>query len=179
MRILVTYASKYGATQGIAERIAATLKSQGAQVELEPVSAVEDASEYDAFVIGGAAYVGSWLKDATEFVRRNRDILDARPVWIFSSGPLGTDLKDPQGRDVLTAAEPKEFAEFAKTIRPREQRVFFGALAAAKLRGTHRLFSLVPASKKVLIEGDFREWAAIEDWARGIAHHLAATPVAR
>lgn len=176
MSILVTYATKYGSTQGIAERIAGELKAEGLTVDLLPVAAVKDISGYDAFVIGSAAYMGSWLKEAGEFVRSNRRTLAVAPVWLFSSGPLGTETKDQHGRDVLVASEPKEFAEFADTIMPRDKRVFFGALDGKKLRGVHRLFSLVPAADRVLIEGDFRDWKLIEAWAKDIAHKLALAP---
>ena len=176
MSILVTYATKYGATQGIAERIAATLKTEGLTVELLPVTAVNDLSRYEGFVIGSAAYMGSWLKEAGEFVRRNRRMLATAPVWLFSSGPLGTETKDQHGRDVLVASEPKEFAEFSATIEPKDKRVFFGALDGKKLRGVHRLFSLVPAADRVLIEGDYRDWKLIEAWATSIAHELALAP---
>ncbi|HUY74561.1 MAG TPA: flavodoxin domain-containing protein [Candidatus Dormibacteraeota bacterium] len=176
MSILVTYATKYGATRGIAERIAATLKTEGLTVELLPVNAVKDVAAYDAFVIGSAAYMGSWLKEAGEFVRSNQRTFAATPVWLFSSGPLGTETKDQHGRDVLVASEPKEFAEFTATIEPKDKRVFFGALDGKKLRGVHRLFSLVPAADRVLIEGDFRDWKLIDAWARSIAHELALAP---
>lgn len=179
MSILVAYATKYGATQGIAERIAATLKTEGLTVDLAPVREVKDITSYNAFVIGSAAYMGSWLKEAGEFVRKNQRVLAASPVWLFSSGPLGTETKDAKGQDVLVASEPKEFAEFAATIQPKDKRVFFGALDSKKLRGVHRLFSLAPASAKVLIEGDFRDWKLIEAWATSIAHELAAAPATR
>jgi len=122
--------------------------------------------------------MGSWLKDAAEFVRRNRSILSTKPVWLFSSGPLGTATTDHQGRDVLVASEPKEFAEFQEAIKPRSLRVFFGALDRGKLKGAHRLVAMVPASKAVLIEGDFRDWKAIEAWAESIAHELRQAVVA-
>jgi menaquinone-dependent protoporphyrinogen oxidase len=176
MSVLVAYATRYGATQGIAERIAGTLKSEGLEVELQAAGAVRDVNRHDAFVIGSAAYLGSWLKEASGLVRRNRERLATKPVWLFSSGPLGTATKDSQGRDVLVASQPKEFVEFAGTVKPRGTQVFFGALDHTKLRGAHRLFSLVPASQKVLIEGDFRDWKQIEAWSRNIARELAATP---
>jgi menaquinone-dependent protoporphyrinogen oxidase len=101
MKVLVTYASRHGATAGIAERIAAGLRSAGLPTDLSPVTDVDDVTAYDAFVIGGAAYMFHWLKDATAFVKRHRARLADRPVWLFSSGPLGTDLVDKEGRDVL------------------------------------------------------------------------------
>lgn len=179
MSILVTYATKYGSTQGIAERIAATLKAQGLKVDLQPMLISRDVAGYQALVIGSAAYMGSWLKDAAEFVRRNQSILATKPVWLFSSGPLGTATKDPQGRDILVASEPKEFAEFKEAIKPRSLRVFFGALDRSKLKGSHRLVAMLPASKAVLIEGDFRDWKAIEAWAESIAHGLPQAVVAK
>lgn len=56
MSTLVAYASKHGATQGIAERIATTLKAAGHEAEARPVEAVDDLTGYDAFVVGSAVY---------------------------------------------------------------------------------------------------------------------------
>jgi menaquinone-dependent protoporphyrinogen oxidase len=171
--VLVAYASKHGATQGIAERIAEKLTASGLDTDVRPVKAVRDLTGYDAFVIGGAAYMGSWMKDATEFVRRKQATFLARPVWLFSSGPLGTETTDAQGRDLLVASEPKEFAEFKEAIKPRGLRVFFGALDPGKLGFTERVIRSMPAGRELLPEGDFRNWKEIEGWAEGIAHQLA------
>lgn len=184
MRVLVAYASRHGATKGIAERIAATLTQEGLDVALSPVQELHDVGTYDAYVIGSAAYMGGWLGEATTFVRRHRGSLAGRPVWLFSSGPIGTDKVDKNGRDVLEASEPKEFAEFGEAVRPRGKRVFFGAYdpdapavgTAERLAG--RFFRLVPAVKSALPAGDFRDWAEIESWAKGIARDLTEAPVA-
>lgn len=171
--ILVGYASKHGATQEIAERIAETLRSVGQEAEARPVKTVKDPSGYDAFVIGGAAYYGSWAKEATEFVRRNRSLLVSRPVWLFSSGPLGSETADDQRQDKLAAAEPKEFDELKVALRPRGVRVFFGALDPHKLGISERLVRSLPAGRGLLPEGDFRDWEEIEAWAQSIARELA------
>ena len=68
MHVLVAYATRHGSTTGIAERIAERLKTAGLEADACPASEVRDASRYDAFVIGGAAYMFHWLKDATAFV---------------------------------------------------------------------------------------------------------------
>ena len=169
MTTLVAYASRYGATQGIAERIAAKLEGSGGRAQVRPVSDVGDVLGYDAFVIGSGAYMGRWLKEATEFVRSNQALLATRPVWLFSSGPLGTATKDAKGRDLLTMSEPKEFKEFQETIKPRATCVFFGAMNPSKLGFSHRAARLIPAARAVMPEGDFRDWAAIEAWAASIA----------
>ena len=109
MSVLVAYASRHGSTRGIAERIAERLRADGLDAVARPASEVTDASRYDAFVVGAAAYMFHWLKDAITFVRRNRALLAERPTWLLSSGPIGTDTVDKQGRDVLETTIPKEF----------------------------------------------------------------------
>jgi menaquinone-dependent protoporphyrinogen oxidase len=163
MSVLIAYASKHGSTEGIAERIGETLTTAGQQAQVRSVKAVDDLSGYDAFVIGSAAYIGSWLKEATEFVRRNQAILTSKPVWLFSSGPVGTSTKDAQGRDVVA-------------IKPRGTRVFFGAVDPSALGFSERIVRRMPAVRVLLPEGDFRDWKAIEAWAQSIAQELTPVP---
>jgi menaquinone-dependent protoporphyrinogen oxidase len=172
MKILVAYASKYGATQGIAERIGDVLSRRGHEADVLRCKDVDDATEYDAYVVGSAAYMFRWRKDARKFVRRNQDILDSHPVWLFSSGPVGTDRLDAKGHDVLAGAEPREFAEFESTISPRGMQVFFGAFQLEKLRGVDRMAKWAPA--EAMPVGDFRDWDAIDAWAGSIADELGA-----
>jgi menaquinone-dependent protoporphyrinogen oxidase len=141
------------------------------------VNAAGDLLVYDAFVVGSAAYMGSWLKEATEFMRSNRVMLATRPVWVFSSGPLGTASKDAEGRDVLATSEPREFSEFRDTIKPRTARVFFGALNPSKLGLSHRTFRRIPAGRRLLPEGDFRDWTVVDAWADSIALELERVTV--
>ena len=179
MRILVAYATRHGATQGVAERIAHTLGRRGLEVTLQPVDEAGAVDEYDAFVIGSAAYMSHWMKEATAFVRRNHVLLARHPVWLFSSGPIGTERVDAKGRDVLEVSEPREFVEFAGLLRPRDARVFFGAydpdaepIGVAERFGS--LFTRMPAVRQALPAGDFRDWPAIEAWANDIARELQA-----
>lgn len=177
MQILVAYASRHGSTEGIAARIAERLRADGLDVTLLEAAEVPDPSRYDAFVVGGAAYMFHWLKDATSFVRKNRVLLAARPTWLFSSGPIGTDTVDEKGRDVLETTVPKEFAELRDAIHPRGEMVFFGAWdpAAKPIGFTERIVTLMPASRNAFPKGDFRDWAAIDAWADEIARDLATS----
>lgn len=127
---------------------------------------VGDLAVYDAFVIGSAAYMYRWLKDATDFVKRNRGLLEQRPVWLFSSGPLGTDLVDDQGRDIFEVSRPKEFDVLAPLVRSRGEQVGFGAWDpdAPPVGLAERSLRLMPAAKKALPSGDFRDWDAIDAW---------------
>ena len=164
----------------IAERIAEQLRSAGHSAEARSVKAAGDLAGYEAFVIGSAVYFGHWLKEAAEFVRRNRAVLVDRPVWLFSSGPLGTEARDPQGRDLREVSEPKEIAEFREAIEPRDHRVFFGVLDRGKLGFGHKLLASLPASRSTwAVDGDFRDWREIEAWADSIARELAKRPASR
>ena len=175
VKVLVCYASRHGATAGIAERIAATLETSGFDVDCREVGEERDVGRYDAYVVGSAAYMYHWLKDATKFVRRNRKVLANRPVWLFSSGPIGTDLVDDKGQDIFEAMRPKELDELQDMVHPIGTRVFFGAWDpnAAPVGMAERAMKLMPASAREAIPaGDFRDWTAIEDWAAEIASAL-------
>jgi len=177
MRVLVAYATRHGATAGIAERVAAALTAAGLPAEARPVEDVKDVEPYDAVVLGGAAYMFHWLKPAVTFARRHRKELAARPVWLFSSGPLGTDLVDKDGRNVLETTRPKEFAELTKLLHPRGEQVFFGAYDpdALPVGLGERFARHMPAARAAMPAGDFRDWQAIDAWAARIATELGAS----
>ena len=164
MTILVAFASKHRSTQAIAERIAVRLREMGNDVAIQPVQSVGEVSHYEAFVIGSAVYFGSWMQEATDFVRRHRDMLATCPVWLFSSGPTGE----------AALPEPKEIAELNAAIRPQEHREFGGMLDHHTLSFPERL--IVQGVKAP--EGDFRDWHAIDLWADSIARALAPSTAA-
>ncbi|HSJ22794.1 MAG TPA: flavodoxin domain-containing protein [Nocardioidaceae bacterium] len=175
MRVLVAYASKHGSTEGIAERLGEDLRGDGHEVDVRPASEAKHPEEYDAFVIGSAAYAMHWMKEASSFVKKNKDVLADRPVWLFSSGPLGTDLIDKEGHDVIEASVPKEATEFA-FLHPRDHHVFFGALDFDKLGLTGRMLKKMPATRDAIPEGDFRDWDDIDRWAHDIGRALTTEP---
>lgn len=165
MKVLVAYATHLGSTHGIAERIAETLKAEGIGVRLESVDHLGlITDEFDAFVIGSAVHAGHWLKPATEFLDLNRDVLARKPVWLFSSGPIGEKaVRMPQ-------PDPKELNHFRDYLTPRDHVVFAGAFdrTVADERGG----LLERAVNRFIPEGDYRDWPKIEAWARSIAGQL-------
>jgi menaquinone-dependent protoporphyrinogen oxidase len=120
MNVLVAYASRHGATREIAERIAQVLRTAGLAAEARPATEVRDLAPYDAVVIGSAAYMFHWLKEASSFVHRHRAVLAAKPVWLFSSGPLGTEPVNEEGVDQKVAAIPKELPELQAAVGARD-----------------------------------------------------------
>ncbi len=69
------------------------LSERGFEVTVIPPEEAGSIEDYDAVVLGSAVYMGKWMKPATELVDRSGEALAARPVWLFSSGPVGDPPK--------------------------------------------------------------------------------------
>jgi len=173
MSVLVAYASRYGSTAGIAEKIGDVLRDNGYSVVVQPVQAVREVSRYEAYVLGSALYEFHWLKDAMRFVRTNRATLEQKPVWLFSSGPLGTAQVNDQGQDVREGAGPKELLELQLEVHPVDHHVFFGALDPETLKvGDKLIRRMMPHGRELMPKGDYRDWAEIEEWAGSVCSEL-------
>ncbi|MFP5331869.1 MAG: flavodoxin domain-containing protein [Acidimicrobiia bacterium] len=160
--VLVTAASKHGATAEIADAIAAELAANGMSVtRLEP-DQVDGVEPYDAVVLGSAVYAGRWHKDARRLVDDLAGQLENRAVFLFSSGPIG----DPPMPD----SEPVDSAEIVASTSAVDHRVFAGALEQSRLNFGER--AIVAALRAEY--GDFRDWDEIRAWARGIAIRLGS-----
>jgi hypothetical protein len=89
MKVLVCAASKYGATSEIAQAVTDVLAERGCEVTVLPPQEVGPVEEFNAVVLGSAVYMGQWMKPARELAERQATTLADRPVWLFSSGPVG------------------------------------------------------------------------------------------
>jgi menaquinone-dependent protoporphyrinogen oxidase len=184
--IQVVYASRHGGTAGIANRIADVLRTEGAEVVVADAADRPDPTGFDGYVVGSGVYMGSWLKEGIEFLERNQAFLAARPVWLFSSGPLPGSSREVESSDPLEVAlGPKEgpgsgghrrIAALSDAIHPRDHRVFQGAFDPDDPPRTlaERVVRLLPPARRILPAGDFRDWDAIEAWAREIAAEVVA-----
>lgn len=161
-RVLVTAASKHGATAQIAERIGEVLGGHGLEVTVDEPARVSSVDGFDAVVLGSAVYAGHWLSDAKDLVDRIGQREPRPPVWLFSSGPLG----DPPKPD----EDPVDVAAVTAALAPRDHRVFAGKIDKSQLGFGERAIMIAVRAP----EGDFRDWAAITQWADGIAEALGA-----
>lgn len=75
MNVMVAYASKHGSTKGIADFIGERLRNHGLGVDFRDVKNLRNPEDYEAFVVGIAICMFQWMKEAREFVSRNRAIL--------------------------------------------------------------------------------------------------------
>jgi menaquinone-dependent protoporphyrinogen oxidase len=166
MKVLVICGTRLGATRQIAERIAHRLEEAG--LEARSVAPEEIAGDpvADAFVLGSGVYAGRWQKAMARFARSKASTLRQRPVWLFSSGPVG----DTAVRSIAT--ESKEAGELRRLLGARDHRVFAGALDRDTVEGSdlNRLERAI--TRRFIPEGDWRDWHSIEAWADEIASAL-------
>jgi menaquinone-dependent protoporphyrinogen oxidase len=160
MKVLVCAATKYGATGEIANVVADVLAEEGLEVTVIPPEQAGAIEQFDAVVLGSAVYMGQWMKPARELVDRSATALAARPVWLFSSGPVGEPAKP--------AENPVDVSKILQSTKARDHRVFTGRLVRKHLSFPDRAM----ASAIRAAEGDFRNWAEIRAWAVGIASAL-------
>ena len=166
-RILVAVASRHGATRDIAHAIGARLeegavgRASGVMAVVLPVEQHPDPAPYDAVILGSAVYAGRWLEPAREYATRYAATLRDRPVWLFSSGPIGAPP--------YPADEPHDAGPLFSITGAREHRVFPGRLDKQLLGFGER--ALITAMRAPV--GDFRDWEAVRTWADAIAGQLA------
>lgn len=166
MKILVAYASRLGSTRGIAEQIAQRLERHGFEALAIPVGAVDDVAAYDAAIVGSAVYAGKWMDEATRFITLNGRALSARPVWLFSSGPVGHLPGNPE------PSEPGIVRQLKADVHARGHRVFFGAFDRASVDSSDLGRAERFIAKRFIPAGDFRDWVVIDLWADEIAGEL-------
>jgi menaquinone-dependent protoporphyrinogen oxidase len=159
MRILVTYGSTRGGTQGLAEMVAEDLRAEGFDVDLLPPRQVQRLDGYDAVIVGGALYAFRWHKASRRFVKRHAAEIRQRPAYFFSSGPLDdsasrTDIPPVKGvKALMEKTGVREHVTFGGRLRPDAKG--FPASAMAKKRA-----------------GDWRDADHVQRWTRTITSQL-------
>jgi menaquinone-dependent protoporphyrinogen oxidase len=162
MSVLVTAASKHGATNEIAERIGAVLAEHGLEVDVKKLEDVSGLGGYHAVVLGSGIYLGKWLKEARRFVEVHAVELAQRPTWLFASGSI---MGDPPVGDDPNAMSAAAIERLLETTQARELKLFAGKLDLSKLGFAEKASVRMARAN----EGDYRDWQAIDDWAAAIA----------
>jgi menaquinone-dependent protoporphyrinogen oxidase len=167
-RVLVVVASKYGSTRGIAAALAEELPATEAGKGAGLTAARYDAGHapgpgnFDAVLVGSAVYAGRWREEARDYVTAHAGQLRDKPVWLFSSGPIGSPPFPPD--------EPHDVYPLGQLVGARGHRVFPGRLDKELLSVGER--AMVTAMRAPL--GDFRDWDAVRSWARELADEFRA-----
>lgn len=162
MRILVTAASKHGATGEIADRIAQRIGDAGHDVVRQAPEDVTSIDGFDAVVCGSAVYMTQWMSSAHDFVHRFESELTDRPFWAFSVGMAGVPKHAPQ--------DPSRIGPVLLRVRAEDHRAFPGRYKPELLNLRERSIARLAGA----VEGDFRDWDAVNAWTDSIIQALAS-----
>ena len=157
-RILVAYATKMGSTTEIAQAIGKELNASGHIVDIAEMKNITSVTGYNAVVIGGPVYVGK-VEGVGKFVKRHSTDLARVPVAGFAVC-LAAAAKDMEG---IAHAEKALHAALSP-ISPVAETIFAGKLDPSKLSWLQKWVT----EKAKSPVGDFRDWTAIEAWARDL-----------
>jgi menaquinone-dependent protoporphyrinogen oxidase len=173
-KILIAYASKFGSTGEVAEAIGEVLCQEGNTVETKWVKNVKNLNNYDAVIIGSAIRYDKWMSEAKEFVKANQKILQQLPVAYFFTclvlhklNPKG-DLEAKKYSDKLQALVPQ--------VKPVSIGGFAGVLDYSNMGFFPRLILKAILLKKGVKEGDYRDWDAIQAWAKDTQLKISLAP---
>jgi len=162
MRVLVTWGSKSGGTEGIARIVGDVLQEEGHDVTLRPAAQVHSAAtidSVDAVIVGGAIYANQWHRDARRLVARHVAELRKRPVWFFSSGPLDNSAGH---RDIPPI---RQVSVLMQRVGARGHVTFGGRLAAEAQGFPARAMAKTHS-------GDWRNPERVRAWASELARDL-------
>ena len=165
-KVLVAYATKMGATAGLASAIADELRRKGHDADTREVGDVQTIDEYDAVVLGSAIYMRRWRPEAVGFLRKHTRELRDRQVWLFHSGPVGADREKVQ-------TMPANVTRLARRIGATPAMTFAGRLEPDTAKGF--LARKMAAGD---LAGDFRDWDLVTAWAEDVAAAIHATEAA-
>ncbi len=160
--ILITYATRFGSTQQVAEAIAQTMEEEGCELELKPMRETHSLEGYRAVLLGSAVNHGTWIPESVEFVKAHRKALSRIPVALFTVhiANIGDDAKSQQSRLAY-------LDEVRPLLNPVDEAYFpgkFDRRGAAELM-PRWIAWLVPNI-------DLRKWDVIHDWAKEVIPKL-------
>lgn len=165
-KVLVTYATRMGSTEEVAQRVAHKLRESGVAVDILPARQVLSVESYGAVVIGAPLYIGRLHRDARRFLAANRDFLTKLPTALFVLGPVQKDEKDWKGAQNQLEKQLRDFPWFA----PVAQSIVGGKFDAT---GLGFPFNLIPVLRR-MPPSDVRDWEAIDAFASGLTSEFSA-----
>jgi menaquinone-dependent protoporphyrinogen oxidase len=169
-KVLVTYASQTGFTQGVAEMIGKTLSDENLKVDVIPMKDVDDISSYEAVIAGSGIQAGAWLPEAMQFVRSNRQVLSKKP---FAAFLVCMTLAMKNGNNYHSHVQ--NWLLPVKSLVPAvSSEIFAGGLDLKKIPSVVDRFKFwLSTLFGVWKEGDHRDWGAIRLWAGDLKQMLA------
>lgn len=172
MKELVLYSTKYGSTAEVAERIASTIRSRGAEADIHDlrVPYKGDLAGYDTIILGSGLIAGRWMKGARRFLSSRSSDLRSRRVVLFVCG--SEPYFEPQRHDELRKRYLEDVAA-EHGLEPASMAMFGGVFDFSKYGLVIGKLLTKMGVKKVLEDAgfditqpcDLRDWEQIEEWA--------------
>jgi menaquinone-dependent protoporphyrinogen oxidase len=163
-KILIAYASKYGSTGGVADAIGKELCARGVSADVALIKNVKNIGSYQGVVVGSAIYMGKWMSEAMDFVKKNKDVLRRMPVAYFLVCMTLSKPTEKNRTEVLAYMDP--ILKEAPELKPVGLGTFAGAMHYENLSWIYKKI----LKSKGTPEGDYRDWNAIRAWAREPVH---------
>jgi len=181
LKTLIVYATRYGATKGIAEEIAKVLQEQNFEVKVVNVKEekIKDILEYGLIVVGSGMALGNWVNEAEDFVKKFRKELENKKLALFISSLKPVEEK--QGKTDLVARIQKIGLDdkiLKYNLKPIALGIFGGIIDYNKLGFLLRKGMEVGYKSALQKHGfkevepgvyDLRDWDAIHNWAKELA----------
>ena len=196
-RILVAYATFAGSTVDVARAVGEEIAKSGLQVDVLPLSEVQELAAYDGVVLGGPMIMG-WHRAALGFLKKHREAFQRIPLAVFVMAmsltqtgetsvdgvPVAVDEKLPKPPEKEGRLNFRErYARLSNYVQPilRATRpvkpvaigVFGGRLEYGRLKWWAVLFVMLIIQAPA---GDRRNWTAIRSWAAGLPTALRFGP---
>ncbi|KAB1198707.1 MULTISPECIES: flavodoxin domain-containing protein [Haloferax] len=172
--ILVVYGSREGQTAKISERIVEVFDGRGhdaTAVAVEDITPETSGETFDAILVGSSIHLGKHAKDIYEFVRENRDVLEARPNGFFQ-----VSLSSANPNEEVQAEAAAYIDEFVEGTEWHPDRIakFGGALRYSEY-GFLTRFMMKRIAKDATGDTDtsrdyeYTDWDEVESFAADFA----------
>jgi menaquinone-dependent protoporphyrinogen oxidase len=163
-KALVVYGTGSGCTAGVAERIGAAIADGSATVDVVAAKDAPSPSGYDVVFIGSGVRAGNWHQAVKDYVTKNASALKGRKVAFYTV--CLTLATDPSKTGEVGAYTDALVAETG--VEPVDTGLFAGWNEPTRFSFIERtIMKLMKAP-----EGDFRDWAAVDAWAKTTAPEL-------